>query len=193
MLLTIVALYILFLLKTVKHRKKITCMTGMMISMASGMSIGLIAGVLLAIYFSGNLFISTVLGMLIGIVAGLLPGLFISMMAVLDGILSGAMAGMMGAMLGEMVFADYRGILVKLMFLLFVFTLLIVFYILNEELGISHKSIFRNHVVLPILIVVFFVIFNQLGPLFLEDNINQNHSHNEHQTSNNQMLNNINH
>jgi hypothetical protein len=79
------------------------------------------------------------------------------MMAVLDGLLSGAMGGMMGAMLGVMVLSEYRDIIVKLMFLLFVFTLLIVFYILNEELGINHKSILHNHVVMAILIVAFFV------------------------------------
>lgn len=60
--------------------------------------------------------------------------------------------------------------------------------ILNEELGINHKSILRNHVLVTILIAAFFVIFNQLGPVFPEDNINQNNSHDEHQT-----LNNLNH
>lgn len=154
-------------------------MTGMMISMALGMSIGIIIGIILGIIYSSNIFTSTVLGMLIGIIAGVLPGLTVSMMAVLDGLLSGAMGGMMGAMLGVMVLSEYRDIIVKLMFLLFVFTLLIVFYILNEELGINHKSILHNHVVMAILIVAFFVFFNQLGPVFPGDNVNQNHGHGE--------------
>lgn len=179
MLLVICVLYLIFLFKTVKHRNRITSMTGMMISMALGMNTGLTIGIILGINYSSNIFTSTVLGMLIGIIAGVLPGLTISMLAVLDGLLSGAMGGMMGAMLGAMVLPEYRDIIVKLMFLLFVFILLIVFYILNEELGINDKSILHNYVVMPILIVIFFVVFNQLGPVFPVDNINQNDGHKE--------------
>src|SRR5699024_11568599 len=49
----------------------------------------------------------------------------ISLVATLDGLLSGLMGGMIGAMLGEMITAEYQDAIVKIMFFLFLGTLLI--------------------------------------------------------------------
>src|SRR5699024_12846490 len=87
------------------------------------------------VFFSDDFFVSTILGMLAGMVAGFLAGVPISIMAVLDGLLSGLMGGMMGAMLGVMIALDYREAMVKIMFFLFLATMLILIYMLHKEVN----------------------------------------------------------
>ena len=150
---------------TIYYRRKITCMTGMMIAMSLGMMVGFTSGVILGVLFSGNLFYSTVLGMLIGVIVGFLSGLPVSLMAVLDGALSGMMGGMMGAMLGEMVVPEYRDSLIRMMFVLFVALILILFTMMREEFMKKRKSFLGHPAITFSLFVVFIIGYNQLDPL----------------------------
>jgi uncharacterized cupredoxin-like copper-binding protein len=144
-------------------------MTGMMAAMALGMVVGLLGGVILGIMFSGNLFISTILGMLIGIIVGGIAGFPVSVMAVLDGVLAGLMGGMMGAMLGEMVAPIYYDKVVKVFFVIFIGIALMLLYLLRQETKASKEGVLRKMFHHPILLLtillVYFYIFNQLGPV----------------------------
>ncbi|UOR12047.1 plastocyanin/azurin family copper-binding protein [Halobacillus amylolyticus] len=173
--------------KTVYYRKKVTCMTGMMIAMTLGMSVGLVMGLILGILFSGNLFLSTVLGMLAGMIVGFLAGLPISIMAVLDGLLSGLMGGMMGAMLGEMITPEYRDAIVKIMFIVFLATMLLLLYMIQKEVKKSDTPLFRNPFITVALFGLIFVVFNQLGPIFPQT-ISGQQEHLEHNARNKNLL-----
>ncbi|UOQ94021.1 plastocyanin/azurin family copper-binding protein [Halobacillus shinanisalinarum] len=172
--------------KTVYYKKKVTCMTGMMIAMTLGMSVGLMMGLILGILFSGNLFLSTVLGMLAGMVVGFLAGVPISIMAVLDGLLSGLMGGMMGAMLGEMIAPEYRDAIVKIMFTLFLATMVLLLYMIQKEVKRSETPLFRNPLLTVALLGLIFVAFNQLGPIFPQT-ISGQQGHSEHNEEGNNL------
>src|SRR5699024_208930 len=125
MFISIVLLSIFIIYKTIYYRNKISSMTGMMIAMTLGMSRCIPVVVILGILISDNFFSATVFGMLAGMFVAFLAGLAISLVATLDGLLSGLMGGMMVAMLGEMITAEYQDAIVKIMFFLFLGTLLI--------------------------------------------------------------------
>lgn len=176
MLFSIALLSIIVVGKTVYYRKKIACMSGMMIAMTLGMSVGLTIGVIFGILFSGNFFIATVLGMLVGMFVGFLAGVPVSIMAILDGMLSGLMGGMMGAMLGEMITVEYRDAIAKIMFFLFLGTLLILLRMINQEVN-KTTNIYNNLLILVILFGFFFIAFDLFDPVFINnDTPIQNHS-----------------
>src|SRR5690625_329039 len=64
--LTIILLSVTVVGKTMYNRKKVTCMTGMMIAMTLGMIVGLIMGVVFGILFLVNFFLATILVLLVG-------------------------------------------------------------------------------------------------------------------------------
>ena len=78
-------------------------MAGMVLTMVTGMNVGLTADVIFGLLFQGNLYYSTIISILIGILAGTLCGLMLGLLASLEGFMAGLMGGMMGAMLGEMI------------------------------------------------------------------------------------------
>src|SRR5699024_1007181 len=164
--LTIILLSFVVVGKIVYNRKKVTCMTGMMIAMTLGMIVGLTVGVMFGILFTDNFFMATILGMVVGMVIGFLAGIPVSVMAVLDGLLSGLMGGMMGAMLGAMIAPEYREAIVKIMFFLFLATLLILLYMIQKELNKNEIAFYRNPLITVVLFGMLFVVFNQLGPVF---------------------------
>ena len=190
-----VFLSLVVVIYSVVNQRKITCMTGMMVAMSLGMLVGLLGGVIVGMIFSGNLFLSTIIGMGLGLVAGCLTGLPISTMAVLDGVLSGTMGGMMGAMLGEMIVPDYRDTMIKILFVFFIVTIFTLLYMLQNEVGNNKKTsiskkLLQSPVFMVLLIAGFFYWFNQLGPIISEvedrhdnENIHQNHNQNEQSTS----------
>jgi hypothetical protein len=153
--------------KTIINRKNIPCMTGMMIAMANGMSVGLVLGVIFGILLTGNLFLTTMIGMVFGMVTGFLSGMPVSLMAVLDGLLSGMMGGLMGAMFGEMISLEYHEAVVKVMFILFFATMLIVINLIQKEVKKKEISFPSNPLILVALFGLIFIIFDQLGPVFL--------------------------
>src|SRR5690625_198715 len=182
--LTIILLSFIVVGKTVYNRKKVTCMTGMMIAMTMGMIVGLTVGVVFGILFTDNFFMATILGMVVGMTIGFLAGIPVSVMAVLDGLLAGLMGGMMGAMLGAMIAPEYREAIVKIMFFLFLATLLILLYMIQKEINRNETAFYTNPLITVVLFGLFFVVFNQFGLVFkevgspehnhVEDNSNEN-------------------
>ncbi|WP_188453353.1 cupredoxin domain-containing protein [Virgibacillus oceani] len=172
-------LSIVIIWNTIYYRKKIPCMTGMMIAMVLGMSTGLTIGVILGILYADNLFYSTVLSMAIGLLAGFLAGLPISLMAVLDGTLSGVMGGMMGAMLGVMISSNFQDSIIKIMFLLFIGTILILFRMMDQEF-MKRKGLLSHPLIILCIFALFSIGYNQLGPLVSASNMSNdtNHQHN---------------
>jgi uncharacterized cupredoxin-like copper-binding protein len=173
-------------------RKKITCMTGMMVAMALGMLVGLTGGLLVGILYSGNLFFSTVLGMGTGFLAGFLTGLPISVMAIIDGVLSGIMGGMMGAMLGEMISPQQQNPMIQIMIVIFVGMIGIVLYLLQQETGFNRLSIinriFHNPLLIAIVFLLFFYTYNYLNNKLDQDyNVLIKNSHINHSMTNKKL------
>ncbi|MFZ3579064.1 hypothetical protein [Virgibacillus sp. DJP39] len=164
--LVIFMLSIIVIAKTFYNRKVIPCMTGMMIAMTMGMSVGLIFGVIFGILFSDNLFISTMSGMVVGMATGFLYGIPVSVIAVLDGFLAGIMGGLMGAMLGKMIALEYRDAVIKIIFIIFFATLLILLHMIHNHVKGNEKSFFNHPFLLVVLFGLIFVVFHQLGPIF---------------------------
>ncbi len=84
-----------------RHRRNLSCMTGMMIGMCVGMMVGLSTGFAAGVTLKVSPAVTV--GVMVGMAAGALAGAPVSFMAALDGVMAGLMGGMMGAMLGLMV------------------------------------------------------------------------------------------
>nr|WP_289038108.1 hypothetical protein [uncultured Allobacillus sp.] len=176
MLITIFILSAIVVYQTIYNRNKIKIMTGMMLAMSIGMSVGLFAGVISGILFENNFFIATIVGMVIGMSTGFIAGIPISIIAVLDGFLAGLMGGMMGAMLGAMIAIEYQEPIVKLMFYLFLSTLLMILYVIKKETNKEVPSFYTNPFILIILYSLLFILFHQADPMFNQfDSCNHNH------------------
>ncbi|GAB3796925.1 hypothetical protein [Virgibacillus kimchii] len=182
-LITIFSLSVLIIYKSFLYRDKITNMVGMMIAMSIGMSIGLTVGVILGILIPDNFFMATILGIVIGMSTGFIAGLPISAMAVLDGLLSGLMGGMMGAMLGEMIAIEYYDSTIKIMFFLFLFTLLILFFVIQKEVNKKESTFYTNPLFIVILFGLIFIVFNQMEPIVTNVDDSPNHHHIEHHSN----------
>lgn len=185
---TLAFIFILMLFiiwETIRHRRKISNMAGMMISMSLGMIGGLTVGVILGILLLGDLFTSTVLAMLIGVIAGFLAGLPIGLMPVIDGTLAGIMGGMMGAMLGEMIALEHQETIIRVMFLLFLGMVVILYRMMQQEF-IKSKAIVNHPVVMIVIFVLVSVGYNQVGPLIpaSESPDNSNNHHHSMETKN---------
>lgn len=159
-------------------------MTGMMIAMTLGMTIGLLIGTMLGVYLKGNLFYSTFISMGIGLVIGFVSGFPISAMAIIDGLLAGAMGGMMGAMLGEMIHFFYQDSAIKIMFVLAISILLILIHMMVDEITQlkEHRifRLFKNPIIIFMVLIIFFYGFNQLGPVFPDSLPKINNEGNNH-------------
>lgn len=186
MFLIIILFSVIIIGRTVYNRKKIACMTGMMIAMTLGMSVGLILGVIFGILLSDNFFAATILGMIVGMTAGFLAGVPVSIMAVLDGLLSGLMGGMMGAMLGVMIAAEYQDAIVKVMFFMILSTFLILIYMMQKEINKNETVFYLNPLFTVILFGFLFFIFNLTGPVFTGANPTE-HNHAELNESANRL------
>ena len=119
----------------IKHRARITCMTGMMAAMTVGMMAGLAVGAALGFFYRQDLFTSSLMAMVIGIAAGVATGLPIGTMAVMDGLMAGLMGGMMGAMLGQMLSLNHPVIMAGIMLAAFAIVVRLLHRLLQEETG----------------------------------------------------------
>jgi uncharacterized cupredoxin-like copper-binding protein len=140
-----------------RGRRRISCMTGMMVAMAAGMMVGLIAGVAAAGAMPGPLWPPTLAGMVAGILAGVMVGAPVSLMAVLDGGLAGLMGGTMGAMMGIMAPEAVLSICVFLLVAYLVATGLLV-GLLRQELG-DELQVLRPFEIGLLLLAVFVMGF----------------------------------
>ncbi|KXG42923.1 hypothetical protein TEPIDINF_000175 [Tepidibacillus infernus] len=175
----IVLLSIAVILYVVRKREKITCMTGMMIAMTLGMMVGILSGTLIGILYAGNLFFSTLIAMAIGGAVGLITGAPVTLMAMMDGLLSGLMGGMMGAMLGDMISTSKPDTMMKILLVLFIGIILILFYMMIDELNKGDQPrFFRNPLLMGMIILVFFFLFNQMGHIVTVESEMEQNNHN---------------
>lgn len=156
-------------------------MSGMMVSMATGMVSGIVGGTIIAIYYSGDLFQSTVWGILVGIIIGFITGLPFGILAVTDGVLSGLMGGMMGAMLGEMIPSENIEQLLKILFILFMGVHLLMIYLLLSEMKEKQTNIVVKLMKNPLFSGGFLVcsiyLLNFTGPIMAKNIGNEQHQH----------------
>ena len=161
--------------------KQIRLMSGMMVSMATGMISGIVGGTILAIYYSGDLFHSTVWGILLGVLIGFITGLSFGVLAVADGILSGLMGGMMGAMLGEMIPSQNIEQLLKVLFILFIGIHLFMIYLLLSEMGEKETNLliklFKNPLLAGGFLICSVYLLNFTGPIMAKETGNEQHQH----------------
>src|SRR5699024_11615308 len=97
--------------------------------------------------------------------AGFLAGVPVSIMATLDGFLSGLMGGMMGAMLGEMIVVEFRDAIAKIMFFLFLGTILILLRMMHKEVN-AKPNVFHHPLITIIPFVLLFIVFELFDPIF---------------------------
>lgn len=154
-----------------------------MISMATGMLNGIVGGTIIAIYHSGGLFQSTVLGILIGVLIGFITGLPFGILAVTDGVLSGLMGGMMGAMLGEMMPSQNIDQLIKILFLLFIavhlFMIYLILYDVREKETNMMVKLFKNPLFAGGFLICSVYLLNLTGPVMERETGSAEHQHNQ--------------
>lgn len=158
-------------------------MSGMMVSMATGMLTGIVGGTIIAIHHSGDLFQSTVWGILVGVLIGFITGLPFGILAVADGILSGLMGGMMGAMLGEMIPFQNIEQLLKILFILFIGIHLLMIYLLLSEMREKETNLmvklFKNPLFAGGFLICSVYLLNFTGPIMAKENGKEQHQHNQ--------------
>src|SRR5699024_6116291 len=106
----------------------------------------------------------------------------------LDGLLSGLMGGMMGAMLGAMIVPEYHEAIVKIMFFLFLATLFILLYMMQREVSRNKANFYSNPLITIALFVLFFVVFNQLMPIFKYTESHKQKYRDHHSNENNILI-----
>ena len=106
--------------------------------MASGLVIGLIAGIAL----KGDLTFSTIIAMSLSIVVGVIAGKAINLLTLVEGTAAGLMGGMMGAMLGEMLPSDRYTLMLAFTDVLFMISVLFIILLINSELKRVKESVF---------------------------------------------------
>ena len=145
---------------TFRNQQKITCMTGMMISMTNAMITSIALGTIFGTFaHSKDLTIPTIVSITIGIIIGYLNGRPISLMAALDGVTAAIMGGMMGSMLGVMLQPKSIDFMVYFVDILFVFVFVILIRLIGEETSDKNqeapvkKPLIANPIVLIVLLV----------------------------------------
>ncbi|PET42345.1 hypothetical protein CN514_22760 [Bacillus sp. AFS001701] len=159
--LTLIALlssYVIYF--TFRNKQKITCMTGMMISMTNAMMTSIALGTILGTFaHTKDLTIPTIVSITIGIIVGYLNGRPVSVMASLDGVTAAIMGGMMGSMLGVMLQPKSIDFMVYFVDILFVFVFVILIRLIGEETSDKKqvapvkKPLIANPIVLIVLLV----------------------------------------
>ncbi|MES9685844.1 cupredoxin domain-containing protein, partial [Gottfriedia acidiceleris] len=145
---------------TFKKKQKITCMTGMMISMTNSMMTSIALGTILGTFaHTKDLTIPTIASITFGIIIGYLNGRPVSLMASLDGVTAAIMGGMMGSMLGVMLQPKSIDFMVYFIDILFVFVFVILIRLIGEETSEKKqeapvkKPLIANPIVLIVLLV----------------------------------------
>ncbi|WP_167562104.1 plastocyanin/azurin family copper-binding protein [Rossellomorea vietnamensis] len=139
-------------------RARLEPMSFMMISMYTGMSVGLTSGILLGSKYQGDLFLSTALSIGIGAFCGFLIGIFHSSLSAIEGIMAGLMGGMMGAMLGDMIPITETIKMIKIFMLLSISSLFL-FFILPGRPS-SQPFVTKKWLVKPLFIsIVYLTMF----------------------------------
>lgn len=145
---------------TFRNKQKISCMTGMMISMTNSMMTSIALGTILGTFaHTKDLTIPTIVSITIGIIIGYLNGRPVSLMASLDGVTAAIMGGMMGSMLGVMLQPKSVDFMIYFIDILFVFVFVILIRLISEETKdtkqevLMKKPLIANPIVLIVLLV----------------------------------------
>lgn len=157
-LIALLSSYVIYF--TFRNKQKITCMTGMMISMTNSMMTSIALGTILGTFaHTKDLAIPTIASITIGIIIGYLNGRPVSLMASLDGVTAAIMGGMMGSMLGVMLQPKSIDFMVYFVDILFVFVFVILIRLISEETKETKqetpvkKPLIANPIVLIVLLV----------------------------------------
>jgi plastocyanin len=118
---------------TYENRRRITCMTGMMIAMTNAMMSSTVLGLQLGYFFIPDLAVPTMLAIIVGMVAGYFTGKPVSLMSGLDGLMAGIMGGMMGAMVGVMIQPAQKSMFTIFMLIIYLITMLLLVKMMKEE------------------------------------------------------------
>lgn len=132
---------------TYQRRNKLTCMTGMMISMTNAMMISISLGAILGTFIeTKDLTIPTIVSVLTGMLAGYITGRPVSLMAAIDGLTAGIMGGMMGSMLGVMLQPTQVDLMIYFIDVIFILVMVLLLRLIEEESREEkqEKSLFRK-------------------------------------------------
>lgn len=147
-------------------KERLLSMSYMMISMYTGMCIGLTQGVMFGALYQGDLFYSTLLSMGIGGTVGLMIGIIHSPLSSIEGLMAGLMGGMMGAMLGEMISPKESIMILKILLVLSSCSIFLFFIFprtKSKQYLITKKWLFK-----PLVVFVSIIIFFVSGELFFK-------------------------
>ncbi|OHR73587.1 hypothetical protein HMPREF3291_18765 [Bacillus sp. HMSC76G11] len=158
---------------TFRHKNRLTCMAGMMISMTNSMMVSIAIGTILGTLIQDkDLTIPTIASVLIGMLVGYIIGRPVSLMASLDGLTAGIMGGMMGSMLGVMLQPKSIELMIYFIDIVFVFVMILLIRIIDEEAKtkkletLNKKPLIVNPIVLIVLLVFMGVLVFEKGTLF---------------------------
>jgi len=119
---------------TYRKRRKLTSMTGMIVSMTNSMMSSAALGTMLGIFITDkDVTFPTIAAVTAGMMAGYLTGRPVSLMASLDGITAGIMGGMMGAMLGVMVQPAHATIMICFIDMIYLVVNVLLLRVILEE------------------------------------------------------------
>ncbi|WP_226584038.1 hypothetical protein [Halobacillus litoralis] len=151
----------------------------MAISMVSGTSSGLVAGLLLGSIFQGDLFFSTILGISSGAFIGGICNWKLGIVSFIEGLSAGLMGGMMGAMLGEMISIPESIILIKIFITIAVCSLIL--YPMFAATSCTEQSIqSKKWLLRPFLVFLLVVGFLLGGSWIVDKPIYDQGPHNHH-------------
>ncbi|MDQ0256239.1 hypothetical protein J2S74_003657 [Evansella vedderi] len=125
---------------TYHHRKRLTCMGGMMIAMTNAMMSSVSIGTIVGVIYKVDLSTPTIIGVVFGMIVGYITGKPISLMAALDGLGAGIMGGMMGAMLGVMLLPSKVNMMVVFILAIFVIVMIVLVKVIDEEITARVKK-----------------------------------------------------
>nr|WP_263324472.1 cupredoxin domain-containing protein [Neobacillus sp. Marseille-Q6967] len=139
-MLMIFSLVLVFLLSsyvvfyTFQNKNRLSCMTGMMISMTNSMMVSIAVGTIIGTLLENkDLTIPTIISVTTGMAVGFITGRPVSLMASLDGLTAGIMGGMMGSMLGVMLQPKSTEVMVFFIDIVFVAVIGILIRLIGEE------------------------------------------------------------
>ncbi len=175
---------IICIINIYKHKDKLKNMTGMTVVMVLVMASGLVIGLIAGIALKGDLTLSTIIAMSLSIVVGIIAGRAINLLTLVEGTAAGLMGGMMGAMLGEMLPSDRYVLMLVFTDVLFMIGVLFIILLINSELKRVKESISFyprtvSWIVTLVISTVIILTFAQLEtkPVLNDSNVQEEHLH----------------
>lgn len=169
-LLLIIGLSLFVTYYTYDHRKKLSCMAGMMIAMTNAMMASVALGTIFGVIYDVDLSTPTMIAVVYGMIVGYVTGKPISLMAALDGLGAGIMGGMMGAMLGVMLLPSKTNMTIVFILAVFVIVNIVLVKVIDEEILArvkkgQEKALKKPFVLNPtfLLVIIVFISFSVIS------------------------------